>query len=434
MVSVGSAASGRLETPFELLIKNINMTALAELSPAKRMTPDGLLLCFSAFFADLGYQGVTALYPLYIIFSLHAAVYWYGIITAVAFGAGSFVAYVGGLAGDRFDKKYIAIAGNAFIPLMAFSGLGGSLFTSALLFILGWWARYFRTPARRALLVHVTPPSGRGFSFGFLHALDVGGGVLSGLFALLFIALHIPIGVIVLYAAVPLVISTALLFFVRRTTLYPEESPLQGRPESVASPDADRTLFRFLLISAILYGFSFYNLGFPTITATRGSATTVGYELGVLAFITYLGVSAVSGYILGALKLSPLRSLWLAGYLPSAIGSGLIALSVALQMNELAFYLFVAVLGLGMGAVETFEPTLVSSLVGSTTLSRGMGFLSVSRSIGQFLSNLIMGVLFSFSRSAPYFYAFASALLATIILGIADARYRRGHVRQTPHE
>lgn len=45
----------------------------------KRMTNDALLLCFSAFFADLGYQGVSALFPLYIVFALHERVYWHGV-------------------------------------------------------------------------------------------------------------------------------------------------------------------------------------------------------------------------------------------------------------------------------------------------------------------------------------------------------------------
>jgi hypothetical protein len=246
----------------------------------------------------------------------------------------------------------------------------------------------------------------------------------SALLALLLLALHVSIGIIILYAALPLIVSTVLLFFVRRSTLYEEESPLRERPvENAAAEKVDRTLLIFLLAAATLYGFSFYNLGFPILTATNGSATTSGYELGVLAFVIYLGISAVSGYALGAMKLSPLRSLWLLGYLPSALGSGFIALSVLMHLNELAFYLFVAVLGLGMGAVETFEPTLVSSLVKSSTLSRGMGFLSVSRSTGQFLSNLVMGLLFSISGSAPYVYAFASALLATAVLSAADARY-----------
>lgn len=396
---------------------------MKDLFAARRLTRDALLLCFSAFFADLGYQGVAALFPLYIVFALHVPVFWYGFITAIAFGAGSFFAYIGGLVGDRFDRKYVSIAGNAFIPLMAFCGIAHALWLSALLFIFGWWARYFRTPPRRALLVNVTPAEDRALAFGVLHALDIVGGMLSALFALLFLALHIPIGTIILFAVGPLLVSTGTLFLVRRTTLYPAESPLRERQFGDAS--GDRALLILLLVSATLYGFSFYNLGFPILTAASGTASTSGYELGVLAFVIYLGISAVSGYVLGAGHGSPLRSLWLIGYLPSALGSGLIGLSVLLHMNTLAFYLFVAVLGFGMGAVETFEPTLVSSLVGSTTLSRGMGYLSVSRSIGQFLSNLIMGLLFSLSRSIPYFYAFASALAATVVLALAEGRYTK---------
>lgn len=109
----------------------------------------------SAFFADLGYQGVAALFPLHVVSSLDAPVYWYGTVTAVAFGDGSFFAYIGGLAGDRFDKKYVSITSNTSIPLMAFSSLAHVLWLSALLFILGWWARYFRTPARRRGPVNV---------------------------------------------------------------------------------------------------------------------------------------------------------------------------------------------------------------------------------------------------------------------------------------
>jgi MFS family permease len=395
-----------------------------QLFAARRLTRDALLLCFSAFFADLGYQGVAALFPLYIVFRLHEPVYWYGIITGIAFGAGSFFAYLGGLAGDRFDKKYVSIAGNTFIPLLALSGLAHALWLSALLFILGWWARYFRTPARRALLVHVTPAQERGVAFGTLHALDVAGGTMSALLALLFLSLHIPIGTVILYAALPLVISTGILFFVRRNQLYPDETPLDAQHAVVAtSRSGSRSLLILLLVAATLYGFSFYNLGFPILTAAHGKATTSRYELGVLAFVIYLGVSAISGYVLATRRLAALRALWLLGYLPSALGSGLIGVSVLLHMGELAFYLFIAILGLGMGAVETFEPTLVSSLIGAGTLSRGMGYLSISRSVGQFLSNLVMGILFSFSQSIPYFYGFASALLATLVLGVADARF-----------
>jgi MFS family permease len=393
----------------------------------KRLNRDAYLLCFSAFFADLGYQGVAALFPLYIVFQLRAPVYVYGIVTAIAFGGGSLVSYVGGRLGDRFDRKLIAIAGNALIPLMAFAGIAHHLWSAAAFFILGWWARYFRTPARRALLVNVTPPQERSMAFGVLHALDIGGGMLSALLALLFLWLHAAVGTIILYAMPPLLVSTALLFFVRRTELYAAETP---RPAASGKDPGERALLIALLVSATLYGFSFYNLGYPILTATGGHATHAAYESGVLAFVTYLGISAVSGYFLGAGRLSPVRSLWLFGYLPSAVGSGLIGVSELLHMKAAAFYLAVAVLGMGMGGVETFEPTLVSSIVGQSRLSRGMGFLTVSRSLGQFLSNLVMGMLFAMSRSVPYFYAAGSALLATVVFGsVASGRASRRGAR-----
>jgi MFS family permease len=387
--------------------------------PGGRLSGDAYLLCFSAFFADLGYQGVAALFPLYLVFHLHEPVYWYGVVTAIAFGGGSLFSWLGGLAGDRFDRKAVAIAGNALIPLMAFSGVPHRMWLSALLFIGGWWARYFRTPARRALLVNVTAPTERAFAFGFLHALDIGGGMLSALLALLFIWRKVPVGTVILFALAPLVISTALLFFVERTRLYPLETPRAGAWDRARG---DRMLLVALLASATLYGFSFYNLGFPILTATGGHATPGAYESGVLAFVVYLAISAVSGYAFGAGRRSPERSLWLLGYLPSALGSGLIGVSELLHFGAAPFYLAVAVLGAGMGGVETFEPTLVSSLVRHARLSRGMGFLSVSRSVGQLVSNLVMGLLFAVSGSLPYFYAFASALLATVIFAAAELR------------
>lgn len=390
------------------------------------LSRDILLISFSAFFADLGYQGVTALFPLFLVIELHQPVYVYGIITAFSFGIGSLFAYIGGKAGDKIDKKKIAILGNIFIPLMSFSALTHNLWLSGILFILGWWARYFRTPARRALLVNVSKPEYRSNVFGFLHALDIGGGLASTLLALLFvIAFHFKISFIIFLSAVPLLISTFLLIFIKRDSIYLDKpQPLNEKAKSY--DHQNKILFIALLVSATFYGFSFYNLGFPILTAALGH--NYNYSLGILTYAIYLGVSAFSGYLLGSTKLKPIRALWALGYLPSALASLLIGLSVIFHYPSLAFYLFVAGLGLGMGAVETYEPTATSQLVHSSTLSAGMGWLSVSRSIGQFLSNLIMGVLFSFSQFFSYFYAFAAAIIATGILMYADLKYDREKV------
>jgi hypothetical protein len=41
-----------------------------------------------------------------------------------------------------------------------------------------------------------------------------------------------------------------------------------------------------------------------------------------------------------------------------------------------------------------------------------------------------MGILFSMSRALPYFYAFASAFLATLVLAGAELRYTKADKAQ----
>lgn len=94
-------------------------------------------------------------------------------------GIGPLFAFMGGRLGGRFPKKSIIIIGNLDIVLLAFSGIYSTIWLSGLLFIGGWWFRYLRTPPPRALLVQVSAPELRAKVFGFLHALDIGGGILS---------------------------------------------------------------------------------------------------------------------------------------------------------------------------------------------------------------------------------------------------------------
>ena len=140
---------------------------------ARWLTRDALLLSLSACFADMGYQAVTAVFPLLIILRLGQPAYVYGVLLALAYGVGSLFSLLGGRLADRYGRKRIAILGNVLIPLMSVSALFSNILLVGTLFVLGWWARYFRTPARRAWLVEVTDPAYRSKVFGFLHSLDV---------------------------------------------------------------------------------------------------------------------------------------------------------------------------------------------------------------------------------------------------------------------
>jgi MFS family permease len=366
----------------------------------------------------MGYQAVTAVFPLLVIIELGQPAYVYGLLLAMSYGAGSVFALFGGRLGDRHGKKTVSLVGNLLIPLMSVSVLFPSVLAVGALFVFGWWARYFRTPARRAWLVEVSDPAQRSRIFGFLHALDVGGGMIAVVYSIVLVLVGTPLREIVLVTAAPLLVSS-LVLSMAGTARSPESAsgaPPEGAGgrESGGAGVTDRFVFRWLLLSATLFGFSYYALGFPIVTVAESQGSPV---FGILTFGIYLGVSAVAGYLLGTVRArSPLRTLWTLGYLLAAASSLTIGLSYALHSGLGLYYLGAAGLGFATGSVETFEPVLTSVLVKSKQLSSGMGWLSSSRAIGLFTSNAVMGVLFTFSQFGSYLYATATALIAALIL------------------
>ena len=395
------------------------------------LSKDVLLICLSAFFADMGYQAVTAIFPLLLIIELKEPAYDYGILLALSYGVGSLFSLFGGKLGDRYGKKSLSLAGNLLIPLMSLSALSHNIVITGVLFVFGWWARYFRTPTRRAWLVEVSNPNYRSKIFGFLHALDVGGGMIAVIYSVILVLLHVPFREIILLTMIPLFVSSISLGLAS-TRVHELFALTQGNmPKGEKTSDSesdennkgraltegvsnDNFVYRAILLSATFFGFSYYALGFPIVTVAQSQGSAIA---GVITFGIYLGVSALAGFSLGSLRgKRPFRTLWSFGYTLAAISSLVIGISFAFHYELIMYYLGAAGLGFAIGSVETFEPVMISSLVKSSKLSSGMGWLSSSRALGLFVSNIAMGVLFVFSEFDSYLYAAVTALVAGIIL------------------
>lgn len=385
-------------------------------------------IAFSAFFADLGYQMVIAGLPLFLVLDLRGPTWVFGLATALAYGPGAVIAYLGGRLGDRFGRKRIAVLGNGLIPLLSFTGVVVSIASAIGLFVTGWWARNFRSPARRAMLTEVVEPARESQAFGLLHALDIGGGLLAALGALLLITFGVPFRVIFLLTLVPLIVSTILVALVRAGAKpqVARDDPVAGEPEQTPR---DARLYRAVLVASSLFGFSFYSLGFPILTVARSAGGTPAHAeaFGVLAYVLFLGVSAPTGLIAGAARRAGSWTLALAGYFAACVGSVVLAVFGAAAGGPIGLYLGVVILGLALGVVETLEPTIVSRVTPRSRKSRGMGALTAARSIGLFCGNLVMGVLYHFGPALSYGYAALVALAATIVLSVAGARAAGGN-------
>ncbi len=364
-------------------------------------------ISFSAFFADLGYQAAVALFPLILVVIFHVPLALYGLIEGINYGGGIFMGFLGGLLADKYGAKRVAVSGNAVVTLIALTGLAANYVQATAFFMIGWFARNFRSPPRRVMILDVTYPEERREAFSILHALDVLGASL----ALVYVTLGLYYKVDIAYLTIPaiafLLVSTILLASVRMRGLAKEFKQM--------IPKRSERVMWGVIFSTMLFAFSQYSFGFPIITSYEVSGELY---LATATYLVFLVSSSAFGYLLGRTRFSDVKGLSFLGY-----GlAGLASLGYALTSHlGLAFiWAFSVVLGLAVAATEVFEPTIIARV--SRHEGVGMGLLSFGRSVGIFLSNAIMGYLYQFS----YVYSYLFAAVASFVAGLIIILLSRG--------
>ena len=372
-------------------------------------------ISLSAFFADLGYQAVLAGFPLFLVVTLHQPVWAFGLASALSYGVGAAFSFAGGRIGDRVGHRRLALVGNAVIPLLSLCALVASPVWAIGLLAGGWWARNLRSPSRRVMLVEAVPSEGdRSAAFGFLHALDVGGGALAGVYVLVALSAHVAFRWIFLATVVPLVLSTLSLSRARTGgRRAPGQLSAATSGDDIPLPPGARTLFA----AAALYGFTYYSVGFPVLTVAQDGGRLLA---GIGAFLVLQAVSATTGYLLGgrlgAGSAAQFTRLGLLGYLGAALGAVILAVGYGEHLGLAVLFVGVAVIGFALGIVETLEPAALSVLRPGGRAGSSFGVLSAARSVGTFVGNLVMGLLYAFGAAAAYGYAAAVAATAGIIV------------------
>ncbi len=370
-----------------------------------------LYLAMSAFFADAGYQAVIALLPIFIVVYLKAPIYYLGLIYALQYGVGAIFAYVGGVLADKYSKKKVAIIGNSLIPILSFLGIASNIILSPILFLFGWWARDSRSPARRSLVSLSSDEKHRKKAFGVLHALDLGGGAAGLVYLIILLEFGVAYSIIFLVTVIPIIIST--LFLVKSNV----NEKINGKFKKFVGnyrANINRSTITGVLIATSLFGFSYYSLGYPILTIAEDSNSAFG----VFSYLLFLLISAFAGYYFGskAGKMKIISALSLLGYAMAGFGSLVIGIFYIFHLSIIIAYIGVLILGFAVGAIETFEPTIISVTSKREKSAKSFGYLSSSRSIGLFTGNLLMGVLYFFNPFYSYFYAFIVSVLAALIV------------------
>ncbi len=371
----------------------------------------------TSLFSDWSHETATAILPAFLA-AIGAGPAWLGAIEGIADGLSSFTKLAAGYYTDRLKRrKPLAVFGYAFT---AFATASFAFATHAYPVLFGrvaaWLGRGVRSPAKKALLAADVAPHAYGRAFGFERLMDTVGAIAGPLTALwLLEATGHSYRKVFLWTLLPgLVAATIFWIFVRERHIAarPQRSFLLGL-KALPIP------FRRLLLGVGIFGAGDFSHSLLILYASRmlapmhgmARAASIAVGLYVLHNVFYAGSAYLSGWLSDHV---PNRKSVLAGGYALAGVTALLLCSGTHSLWLLAIIFILA--GLYVGTEEALEDSLSAELVAKEQHGMAFGTLAAVNAVGDFLSSLLVGFLWSafnvqaaFSVSALLF--FAGALL-----------------------
>jgi len=380
-------------------------------------------MALASFFSDAGHEAATSILPLFLV-SIGAPPAALGAIEGVADAVSSFIKLGAGWFSDRIGRrKPIAVAGYAL------TGLTTGLFALAtawphvlLARAAGWFGRGIRGPVRDAMLSESVTPETRGRAFGFHRAGDTLGAIVGPAFALALLSLlagreatAVTYRQIFWITLIPGLLSTLsfALFVKERARLANHAANLfktiGGLP----------TRFKLFLIGVGIFGAGDFAHSLLTLRAAQmltpemgaARAGQIALALYVLHNVLYAGMSFPIGALADRIGK---RGLLAVGYGVAALmGIGWIVAVPSVWMLGLLF----ALGGTFIAAEDALEGVLAADLLPEDVRGTGYGVLATVNGLGDFLSSVVVGALWTaVNPAAGFAYATALFFIGAIVI------------------
>ncbi len=359
--------------------------------------------------------------PLFVVGTLGAPPSALGLIEGVAEGTAAVGKAVSGRLADRFRRR----------PLIAL-GYGISSAAKPLLAVAGAWpvvlgARFIdrvgkgvRTSPRDALIAADTPPEIRGRAFGLHRAADSAGAVLGPLLGLaLYEALDHRLRPLFIVAAVPAIISVALIALVREHR--PSPALAATRPEPVALGSLPRHYWR---VVAFLGAFGLLNFS-DALIILRANELGLGFVGIVVAYALYNLVYAVLSLPAGIQSDRRSRRLVFAiGLIPFAVAY------IGLGLADSAGWVWVLlpVYGAYTALTDGVARAWVADLLPAQALGTGIGLYQGITGVTALVAGVWAGLSWGSDGRVPLLVSGGGVALLVAGLGLAAVRTRTSHV------
>jgi MFS family permease len=370
----------------------------------------------ASLFSDWGHEAATAILPAFLA-SIGAPAFALGVIEGVSDGLSSFAKLAGGWIADRPQwRKPVGFIGYLATGLSTFGyAFAQSWPTVLVLRAAGWIGRGGRGPSRDTLLAGCVAPGQAGRAFGFERTMDTLGAVLGPLCATALLGVLGARGVL-RWSAVPGV-AAALTFAI----LAPSgKKDSEHHAPSFASSFAQlpKKYWHFLA-GVFAHGIGDFA---PTLLILRaiqilaprlGVARGATYAVGLYTFFNI--VSAAVSYPVGALgdRIGK-RGLLALGYLVSAVVfAGFIFEPPTMPVLVILFGLA----GIHVGVQQSLEKSLAADLLPGEVRGSGFGVLATVNGIGDLVSSIVVGALWSaVGTTAGFVYAGLFTLVGAILI------------------
>lgn len=392
---------------------------------------DVIGLALNRFFSDFGHEAGSAILPPFLA-AIGAPAAALGAIEAVSDGLSSFAKLFGGWLGDRVRRRRRWAALGYLV-----TGLTTGLYALAdawpavlVARAVGWAGRGFRSPLHDAMLADVVPAEARGRAFGFDEAADTLGAVCGPLMALALVAvLGRTMPAVDAYrwifwlAAIPGILAAISILVLVRERDRGTSATLTLRGSLRRLPPS----FRRYLVGIFLFGIGDYANTLLILRATQVLTGTLGPEGAAstaIALYTLHNVLYMAGaYPVGALA-DRIGKRWLliGAYLLAALYNLLLIVEIpSVATLALAF----ALAGTVYASQQSLERAIAADLVPEQVRSTGFGVLATVNGIGDFVSSLVVGLLWSaFSPSVGFAYSLVLTLLGAVTMMVVLRSYR----------
>lgn len=367
--------------------------------------------------SDWAHEIATAVLPAFLA-TMGVAAAWLGLIEGISDGLSSFAKMASGYFTDQMRRrKPIAVVGYLVTTVgTACFGFATQAWHVLVARATAWLGRGVRTPVRKALLAAAVTPETYGRAFGFERMMDTLGAIVGPASATaLLVALHHNYSHVFFLTLIPGLLAAAAIAFLVKEKERTHVPYISFGERLSALP----RVYRKFLLAVGLFGAGDFAHTMLILLATQkltpvygaAKAATFAVSLYVLHNVLYAGFAFIAGWLADHFDK---RRLLAGGYGLAAV-TGL--LLVFAPMNLLVIALVFVLGGIFVATEEALEDSLAAELVDKEHHGMGFGVLATVNGVGDFLSSLVVGVLWTaFGTSVAFGYSTVLFIAGTVLI------------------